>query len=61
MRTGVLRLANELEVKVVDAAFAPSEALPLPTDPDNYAPLTLTKVLLTLVDERERAVGRPSW
>lgn len=60
---GVLRLSNDLDVRVVDARFEPSKA---PLDPDDdpttYVPeKVLTQVLLTLVDGSGDSVGRPSW
>lgn len=60
---GVLTLVNELEVRVVDAKFEPSKAPPAPDDDDDrpISPLSLTAVLLALVDEEGFAVGRPSW
>jgi len=59
---GILQLSNDLDVRVVDAQFDPSMAPPHPYDDDDRPiPLTLTAVLLSLVDEDGQSVGRPSW
>jgi hypothetical protein len=60
---GVLRLRNDLEVRVIDARFDDSRAPPDPDDDlDTFVPeKVLTHVLLTLVDGAGEAVGRASW
>lgn len=61
-------LAAQLDVRVVDARYEPSQA-PRDNDDDDDdprrgrrpPPLALTQVLLSLVDESGEVVGRPAW
>ena len=59
---GVLSLSNELEVRVVDAKFELTEAPPaFDAEESDPIPMTLTEVLVSLVDQRGESVGKPSW